>query len=290
MSAAVRPLRPDDVAAAHALSFATFAELDARLGDPVPEHTDAVRTRGEARVAHLQRTDPDGAWAAELDGRLIGVALALRRGPLWFLSLLTVEPGLQGQGVGGRLLEAALRTSAGADGAWILATGDPKALRRYASAGFALHPGYDAFGTVDRALVPSGLDVREADLDAAGDLVEDVVTSLRGAPYGPELDAMRSVGAQALVAEDGPDRGFCLHGGGRVLSVGATSPALGQRLLWAGLARAEGEVHLGFLTGEQQWALEVALAARLSVKPGSSSCRRGRLGPLTPYLPTGAYG
>ena len=290
MTAVVRPLRPEDVAAAHASSFATFGELDARLGDPVPEHTDAVRARGEHRVAHLQRTDPDGAWAAEVDGRLVGVALALRRGPLWFLSLLTVEPGLQGQGVGARLLEAALRTSEDASAGWILATGDPKALRRYAAAGFALHPGYDAHGRVDRSALPAGLDVQGGPVLERADLVEDVVGRLRGVGYGPELEAFAANDVQALVAEDGAERGFCLHGADRVLSVGATTPALAHRLLWAGLGQVEGEVSLGFLTGDQQWAIEVALAARLTVKPGSSSCRRGALGPLTPYLPTGAYG
>jgi predicted N-acetyltransferase YhbS len=286
----IRPLRPDDVPAAHTSSFETFVELDRRLGDPYPEHTDDVRRRGEARVAHLQRTDPHGAWVAEADGRVAGVALALRRGPLWFLSLLTVEPGLQGQGVGGRLLQAALGTSEDADAGWILASADPRALRRYAGAGFALHPGYDAHGPVDRAALPAGLGVREGDLASHADLVEDVVTRLRGTGYGPEHEVFAAVGASVLVAEDGADRGYCLHASGRLMAVGATSEELARRLLWAGLAHVQGEAQLGFMTSAQQWAVDIAVAARLTVKPGSSSCQRGALGPLTPYLPTGAYG
>ena len=285
----IRPLQPADVPAAHELSFSTFVELDTRLGEPVPEHTDAVRARGEGRVAHLQRTDPDGAWVAEHEGRLVGVALALRRGPLWFLSLLTVEPGLQGQGVGRQLLEAALRTSQDAPAGWILATQDPKALRRYARAGFALHPGYDARGHVDRAELPAGLGVRTGDLAADGDLVDDVVGRLRGAPYGPDLEAF-APHAQVLVAEDGPERGYCLVRPGHVVGLGATTPALAQRLLWAALAGAEGEVSVEFLTADQQWGIAVVLAARLPVRLGGSSCRRGALGPMTPHLPTGAFG
>jgi hypothetical protein len=32
------------------------------------------------------------------------------------------------------------------------------------------------------------------------------------------------------------------------------------------------------------------LSARLSLGAGPSSCRRATLGPMTPYLPGGAYG
>jgi hypothetical protein len=44
-----------------------------------------------------------------------------------------------------------------------------------------------------------------------------------------------------------------------------------------------------WITGGQDWALEVARAARLSLKPDGPICTRGRLGPLWPFLPSGAY-
>ena len=290
MTARLRPLQPDDVAEAARSSVLTFVELDRRLGLPAPEYDDAVRRRQEARVAHLQSTDPDSAWVAEDDGRVVGTALALRRGPLWFLSLLTVDPGHQGRGVGRQLLEASLRTAEDAPAAWILSSPDPRALRRYARAGFALHPGYDATGTVDRAALPADARVREGDVGRHGELVDGVVSALRGAPYGPDLAAFDRAGADLLVAEDGADRGFAVCSPTRVVALGATSPALATRLLWAALARTEGEVELGFLTADQQWATDVVVAAGLTVRPGSSSCRRGALGPLTPFLPSGAYG
>ena len=286
----IRPLTPADVPAAHVLAYQTFAAQDRDLGLPVPEHTDDVRQRGERRVAHLQRTDPDGAWAAEDDGRLVGVALALRRGPLWFLSLLTVDAGRHGQGIGGRLLERALATAHDAPAGWILSSGDPRALRSYARAGFAPHAGYDARGTVDRARLPAGLGVRTGDVRADAGLVDDVMTRLRSAGYGPDLEALLGADGHLLVAEDGVDRGFCVGTRTRVLSVGATSPALAQRLLWAGLAETDGDLELAFLTADQQWAIDVVLDARLALRPGSSSCRRGALGPMAPLLPSGAYG
>ncbi|MHB8342528.1 MAG: hypothetical protein ACYDB7_15360, partial [Mycobacteriales bacterium] len=63
------------------------------------------------------------------------------------------------------------------------------------------------------------------------------------------------------------------------------------QLLWAALAEAtDDEVGVTPLGGEQQWAIEAALRAGLSLGMGPSSCEDGRLGPLAPYLPNGAYG
>jgi predicted N-acetyltransferase YhbS len=290
----LRPLRADDVEAADAMAFASLREAVAvyQPGAPRwPDRSEERTAQARLRIAHLRETDPDGAWVAVDGEQVVGLALSLRRGPMWFLSLLAVDTGLQSRGVGKSLLEAALRTSEGAGAAWILATTDPKALRRYAVAGFAPHPGYTAVGPLDRSLLPAGLAVRDGDWSQDAELVEDVVTALRGAPYGPDLDAMRATGQQLVTASDGADRGFLVLRAGTVGSLGATSPALAQRLLWEALARADKpDITIDWLTADQQWAIDVALAARLSLLSGPSSCRRSALGPLTPYLPGGAYG
>jgi predicted N-acetyltransferase YhbS len=288
----VRALLPDDVAAAEEMTFTTMRAMAAayEAPHPAPERTADAIERGRHRIAHLQRTDPEGAWVAVDRDYVIGIALALRRGPMWFLSLLAVATDVQSRGVGKALLDASLRTAEGAGAAWLLATVDPKALRRYTLAGFRPHPGYSATGSLDRALIPAALGVREGDWDREGQLVDDVVTGLRGVPYGPDLTPM-SAGGQLLLAEDGRDRGFAIVRSGGVGSLGATSPALAQRLLWAVLAHADKpEVTVDWLTADQQWAIDVALAARLSLVGGPSSCRRSLLGPMTPYLPSGAYG
>lgn len=284
----VRPMRPDDVPAANAGSFATFVELDTRLGQPVPDFTDAVRTRGEARMRHLLATDPDGAWVAEHDGQVAGVVMATRRGGQWFLSLLTVSPQLQAQGVGRRLLDAALQTYEGARGGFVLSSPDPRALRRYALAGFLPQPGYDCSGVVDRSALPGDLRVRAGDLSADGALVDSLVAELRGEPHGPDLQALAGLGVQVLV--DADDQGFALVTPQRVVNLGARTPQTAQRLLWAALAESSGECEVMFVGADQLWAVPVLLAARVALRPGTSSCRRGTLGPMTPYLPTGAYG
>lgn len=281
-------MRPDDVAAAQLQSFETFREQNHRLGDPVGELTDDVRERGQLRVDHLRSTDPSGAWVAEQDGELVGVAMAIRRSRLWYLSLLTVSPALQGRGLGRRLLDAALGTYTDAEAGLIMASPDPRALRRYARAGFLPHPGYDAHGVVDRSALPADLGVRAADLARDAGLLERHVSALRGAPHGPDVDVLVRTGAQLWV--DDRERGFALLGGPRVLSVGADSPEVAQRLLWAALAQTTGAVDVAFVTADQLWAVPVLVAAGLALAPRSSSCRRGALGPLAPYLPTGAYG
>jgi GNAT superfamily N-acetyltransferase len=256
----------------------------------VPERSPDVVERSQQRIAHLRRTDPEGAWVAVEEDAVVGLALSLRRGPMWFLSLLGVSTGLQARGLGKQLLAASLRTAESAQAVWLLATVDPKALRRYALAGFALHPSYTAKGDLDRALLPAGLAVRDGDWGRDGDLVEQVVTALRGAPYGPDLDLM-ATNCELVVADAGGDRGFAILRRGAIASLGATSPRTAQQLLWSALGRSvKPEVTVDWLTAEQQWAIEVALAARLPLRGGSSVCIRSALGPLTPYLPGGAYG
>ena len=44
-----------------------------------------------------------------------------------------------------------------------------------------------------------------------------------------------------------------------------------------------------FLTAAQQWAIRTCLDARLPLSVDSPVMTRGRLGPLAPYIPSGAF-
>jgi hypothetical protein len=48
-------------------------------------------------------------------------------------------------------------------------------------------------------------------------------------------------------------------------------------------------VNVDFLTAGQDWALPVCLDARLSLSPDGPMFAGGALGPLAPYVPSGAY-
>lgn len=59
--------------------------------------------------AHTLATDPARFWvAAGLTGRLEGFGSAIRRGPVWFLSMLFVSPTAQARGLGRGLLRRML--------------------------------------------------------------------------------------------------------------------------------------------------------------------------------------
>ena len=289
----IRPLADADVPAAQAMAHDSLSEMAARYeGETAPEQQPPDRiTRGQARLRHLLATDPAGSWVAADGPDVVGVALALRRDDFWFLSLLAVATDRQGQGIGRALMEAALSHAVGCSGAQIMASPDPKALRRYAAAGFALHPAYAAKGPVDRSQIPGGRAVREGNLAADATLVDAVATRLRGAPLGPDLGFLVDRGGRLLVVDEPAGQGFAVVSNGYVCPIGADSPQLAQLLLWAALgAASEPEVTVEWLTADQQWAIDVCLAARLPLSPGPSRCVRGRLGPLTPYLPSGLFG
>jgi GNAT superfamily N-acetyltransferase len=284
----LRPMAPEDAAAVDGIARRAFTDLEERLGGPVrpaPPRTPEALAAALGRIRHLASTDPGGAWIAERDGVAIGAALALRREGLWGLSLLVVDPGVQSGRVGGRLLAEALAYGDGARGGVILASEDPRALRLYAKAGFALHPVLEASGIPRRLEPPPG--VRPggpADLA----LAERVDRAVRGAAHGPDLLAALAHGQAMLVA---PERGYALVSGSDLRLLAAEDDEAAQALLRAFLAGvAPGErAMVDWVGSAQQWALPVLLEAGLGLRTGGAVFLRGEVGPFTPYLPSGAY-
>jgi len=107
------------------------------------------------RWRHGLATDPDGCWVAEDAEGIAGVSVGLRRGAVWGLSLLAVRVGVQSRGIGRALLEHALRTAEGTDAGLIVSSDDPRAIRRYALAGFALRPTLSSTDTPDLDALPA---------------------------------------------------------------------------------------------------------------------------------------
>ena len=297
----IRPFREGDeleadVADADVMAYDALSDAGRQFGFSMGER-DAERIAwARARILHLVGTDPEGSFVAEQDGRVVGVGLSLRRGNLWFLSLLAVQVGLQAQGIGRQLLDATLEYGKDCAAAMICASPDPKALRRYGKAGFALHPAFEVTGKPSLDEIPSDLGVRDGDWDKDLDLVEDLIVARRGEPYGSDLHWCRDQGLQ-LVIRDGStpeDRAFAVtNGKGRINLLAGASDDAASRVLWqviAETARAGGEVLAGYLQSNQQWAIEVALAAKLRFAMSDALCTRGTLRSPTPYLPSGIFG
>ena len=284
----VRPLTEADVVPAQAMAYEAMRQAGVAYAMPVPDANEESRTRGQARARHGIAHDPETSLVAELDGRVVGLALAERRGPLWFLALLGVDSEVQSQGIGRRLLDASMGTLDVAG--LICASDDPKALRRYRLAGFDLLPCLEAKGPLDRSLIPV-TGVREGSFDDDRDWVDALAITLRGAPYGVDLDYARSVNHRLFVAETSTGRGYVLSSKTGAAALGATDPATAAALLWTALAESpEDEPTIAWLTADQQWGVDVALAARMPLRPSGCLAVRGLTAPMTPYLPSGSYG
>ena len=262
-----------------------------------PEDKERLRRRTpeeiERRIEqhkHAFRHDPGGAWVAEDGGRISGVAVALVRERVWVLSLFAVDAAHRNTGVGRHLLERALAYGDGCEGGMIASSQHPAAMRSYARAGFDLHPTLTASGPVRREPIPAGLDVREGEAQDL-ELAAEVDRAIRGAAHGPDLERMLATGCRLLIAEGPSGRGYAAERDGSPAVLAATEPEVARDLLWACLERApageEAEVH--WISGRQNWAVQVVLEAGLSLLPFGPICTRGDLGPLTPYLPSGAF-
>jgi GNAT superfamily N-acetyltransferase len=283
----LRPLRPDEAPAAAALAREALLRFVPEAFQAGAQHD--PHGRGPARVAHLVEHDGPGCWAAEDDEGLCGVALALRREDLWGLSLFAVAERRRGQGVGRRLLDRALAYGEDARGGGIiLSSPDPAATRSYSRAGFALRPCVSLAGPLNATRIPDGLRSRPGDPEADAATLDRASRGVRGASHGPDVAASVGVGFGLLVLED---RGFALHDEGSPMLLAAVDEAAATDLLWSCFAQAAPGATLGvdFLTAGQDWAVRAGLEAGLTVSPEGPVFTRGPLGPMTPYLPSGAW-
>jgi GNAT superfamily N-acetyltransferase len=279
----IRPMTTQDVAAADAVARAVL------FGPHPGESEEERQRRAHMRIRHLCESDPGGAWVAERDGEVVGVAMALLREGIWGLSLFAVAEAHQGRGVGRELLDAAYAYGdGGARGHLILSTERPAAMRRYARLGLELRPAVAASGIVrpDARLDADGV----VEAGAEGIAVADAIgREVRGAGHGPDLPATLESGARLFLLED---RAFgVLRPPGGVMLIAGRDDEAAARVLRALFAAAGpgATVSVDFLTAGQDWAVRTCLDAGLALSPDGPLFAGGELGPLRPYVPSGAY-
>ncbi len=286
----IRPLRAADVATVERLSSDAFHALDVatRPADwpPPARREEAQAAAWRRRCHHLLRHDAPGCWVAEDASGIVGMATSLRRETWWGLSSYFVCPRAQGTGIGRAVLDAALQHSQGALRGTICSSHDPRAVRRYRQAGFTLYPVMFAWGTVDRSLLPVVDHVRSG---SAGDfdLCDSVDRLTRGAGHGVDHPVMAAEHPM-LVIDNGTGSGYCYvaEAGGPYL-LAASNLRTATRLLWESLAASTPgrPVMVRYLTAEQEWAVDVALEARLELHTRGYLAYRG-MKPATPYVPS----
>jgi hypothetical protein len=143
---------------------------------------------------------------------------------------------------------------------------------------------------LDRSRLPSVAGVREGSWEHDRELLDALAVELRGAPVGPEVDVWAAGGARLLLTDGPAGRGYAVVRGASVRPLAASTPDAARLLLVEGLAGLDGEVSVDYVTGAQQWAVDVMVELRLAFRPYESVCVRGSFAPLGPYLPDGAYG
>lgn len=282
----IRPMRPDDLEPVEHLTAHAFALVH---GDEHTPRRPEAAERWLRRAAHVLTTDPGGCRVADEAGEIVGVAMSIRRDLLWVLTTYAVRPGRQGHGIGKALLDAAVGYGAGSLRGMICALPDSRAIRRYRLAGFTPYPTMRLDGVVDRSALPLVDGVREGTA-ADRDLADSVDRQLRGAAHGPDHEALGR-DATLLVCDLLTGSGYAYTDATGVGLLAATSRAVAQRLLWAALARSEpgAPVSVRYLTADQDWALDVGLAAGLRVgQDGFLTVRHMR--PPMPYVPSVTFG
>ena len=283
----IRPMTLDDVVGVRTVVEAAGEELERRAGHEPQTRTDEQREYFLSGLRRFVERDPDGAWVAADGDSLVGMAASIRRASFWGLSMLFVDPARQTQGLGRQLLDAGLASASGAGVRMILSSSDPRALRRYSQAGLAIHPAVEARGTIDRRAIPDHLSARPGDASDLN-LVASVDAGLRGS-RAEDVEYLLRVGAMMQVIDRGSAQGYVVHRHKRLLMLGATDHATACGLLWRFLAEAGAEAEIWGLTAQQNWAVKVALAARLEVVPFGALFLAGREHPPGPWLPSGWY-
>jgi GNAT superfamily N-acetyltransferase len=212
-AADVRPMHADDVDAADRVMRLAFGTIRG-LPDPSAAFGDAESVRTRFRAA------PDCAWAAEIDGAIVGSVFAARWGSFAFLGPLTVRPDLWDRGIGSLLLAPALEAFGrwGVRQAGLFTFADsPKHLGLYQRHGF--WPGsltvvaakaIGAPAATSHALASSGLESgRGAVLDEAHALTDEVFAGL---DLGREIAAVNEhgLGDTVLLRDHGTLEGLAV--------------------------------------------------------------------------------
>jgi hypothetical protein len=163
------------------------------------------------------------------------------------------------------------------------ASTDPKAVRRYHDAGFRLYPQMFLRGTPDRSTIPVVEKVREG---VAGDvdLMDSVDRRTRGAAHGVDHELLMEQ-FRLVVSDTSTGQGYAYLDGGVAL-LAATDRRTAARLLWEAIASSD-DLLIGHITAENDWAVEVGLAARLELDQGGYLALR-HMKPPRPYLAHGA--
>ena len=285
-------MREDDLETFGEITATSYYEVDERTyqrGWPDPVRRPPGRNSAWIRRARAALvTDRGGCWVAEVDGEVVGGAVSRVRELMWILASFAVRQDQQGRGIGTQLMAAAMHHGRGCLRGMFASSADPAAVRRYRLAGFDLHPQMMLSGVVDRAALPVIDRVREG---GAGDvdLLDSVDRQTRGAAHLSDHGLLLAQ-FRLIVTDHSTGSGYAyVDEDGAPTLLAATNRRTASRLLWEALAssRPGEQVSVHHITAANAWALDVGLAARMSIHQSGYLCVR-QMKPPAPYLHHGS--
>lgn len=288
----IRPATEADLADMARITAVSYHEVDTRTFQrawPDPQPRPAERDAAwVARAAHALGTDPGGCWVAEVDGEVVGLALSRVRELMWVLSSFAVRPGLQSRGIGSQLLAAAMHHGRGCLRAMFASSADPAAARRYRMAGFTLHPQMFLTGVVDRSAIPLVERVREGGPGDV-DLLNSIDRGTRGAAHLGDHELLAAQFRLLVVVRAGASGYAYVDAAGSPCLVAATDRRTAARLVWEAFASSApgATVSLHHVTAANEWAIDVGMAARLSLHQSGYLALR-HMAPPSPYVHHGS--
>ena len=155
----IRPMRPEDVPVAEALSLAAYTDserFEPPATDPAPSRAPPPHGPGSGSPAPRtcwRPTRPAAGWpSSRRAGRLRGLLPARPALAAGVVRRAVGAPGPRHRPAAARRRPVALPRLPAGDA---VASSDPKAFRRYRRAGFTLHPQLHLAGVPDRTASPS---------------------------------------------------------------------------------------------------------------------------------------
>jgi GNAT superfamily N-acetyltransferase len=171
---------------------------------------------------------------AELDGRVVGSNFMAEGDPIRGIGPITVDPGVQGSGVGRRLMEAALARAGDALGVRLVQDAfNTRSMSLYASVGFNVREPLLLMQGTPRSGPDQGYAVRPmtiADVDACGALC----TAVHGIGRTHELQEALQVFAPFVVEREGRITGYLSAATFWLMNHGVAETELDMRALLAG--------------------------------------------------------
>ncbi len=286
IEARYRPARPEDVPEMAELFLLTVADMYSRnnINAPVPP-----KQAVEAGYAHVLST---GIFhVAETDGKMAGIAGAVVRDGLWYLSAFWVRPEMQRKKIGMPLLRGVRDAGieAGAETFFTWSSIDPAAMGSYMSLGML--PGYPIFmfeGAASR-LPEQASGFESATLESTKAAEVDRLVRGTGRDADHAFWASRPGLNGRMAMRNGRLAGYFYHGRGTIGPVGWLEPTDAEAVLALALREAskEADVLRVAVPGVAHAALRVVLNAGLRVNTHFIFLSSAPFGRLEQYLPSG---